>query len=81
MPVSQNAKSLELKHLMPAWREGSCKIPVAVALTTTHCMEKEVKETTKREGKREGERKKEQLLNLNDLLTRRVLSPQVVCWE
>lgn len=59
MPVSQNAKSLELKHLVPAWKEGLCKIPVAVALTTTRRMEKEVKETTKSERKRdEGEKKR-----------------------
>lgn len=80
MPGSQNVNSLGLKYLVPAWKDGLCKILVAVALTTTHRMEK-VKETTKREGKRDEGEKKEQLLNLNDLLTRRVLSPQVVCWE
>lgn len=49
---------LEWIHLIPASKKGLCKIPVAVALTTTHHMEKEVKETTKMEGKKRRGRKK-----------------------
>lgn len=73
---------LELKHPTAAWEVGLSRIPGAAALTATCCVGTLVHETTKREGKRdEEEQRKGQLLNLNDLLSRRVLSPCVICQE
>lgn len=58
MPTSQKAKSLQREHLIPAQEDGLCKIPVAVALTTMHRMEKAVKETTREKQKEMRGRKK-----------------------
>lgn len=58
MPVFQKDKHLELKHLIPAWEVGLCRVPVAVALTSTCCMENVLKETTKSEGKRDKSQQK-----------------------